>query len=90
MQVATSSSDLAQRLAQVEELLASAQAQIQVLTAENKLLRQKLQALIQRYFGHAKNERLDSQQLLMLLAGLTDQPPAPTPPPQPYGTTSPA
>ncbi len=82
MIVATcSSSDLAQRLAQVEELLARAQAQILVLTAENQLLRQKLQALIQRYFGHAKNESLDSQQLLMLLAGLTDQPPVPTPPP---------
>src|SRR4051794_26278660 len=84
MIVATSSSaDPAQRLAQLEELLASAFAQIQLLTAENKLLRQKLQALIRRYFGHAKNETLASSQLLMLLGGLTAHPATPPPPPPP-------
>jgi hypothetical protein len=55
------------------------QNQVQSLTVENQLLRQKLDALIRRYFGSPKNETLDPNQLLLLLAGLT-QTPAPVPP----------
>lgn len=80
MPVATESSpDLASRLARLEEQLAHSQLRIESLCAENQLLRQKLQALLHRYFGHAKNEGLDANQLLLLLAGLTDPTPAPPP-----------
>lgn len=64
---------------QLVEQLQNALSQIQSLTAENQLLRQKLDALIRRYFGSPKNETLDPNQLLLLLAGLT-QTPAPVPP----------
>lgn len=40
------------------------------LQAENKLLRQKLDLFLKRYFGGAKNEGLDARQLELLLAGL--------------------
>jgi transposase len=40
------------------------------LQAENKLLRQKLDLFLKRYFGGAKNEGLDPKQLELLLAGL--------------------
>jgi len=40
------------------------------LAAENKLLRQKLELFLKRYFGGTKNEGLDAQQLELLLAGL--------------------
>src|SRR5450759_4667890 len=63
---------------QMVEQLQKALSQIQSLTAENQLLRQKLDALIRRYFGSPKNETLDPNQLLLLLAGLT-QTPAPVP-----------
>ena len=49
------------------------------LVAENHLLRQKLDALIRRYFGSPKSESLDPHQLQMLLAGLVNQDPAPAP-----------
>ncbi len=77
--------DLAQRLAQVEQMLAPLQAQNQALLqenqtlrSENQLLRQKVDALIRRYFGSPKNEGIDPKQLDLLLAGLTA---APAPPP---------
>lgn len=38
---------------------------------ENTLLRQKLDALAQRFFGK-KSEQLDSQQLTLLLSGLNE------------------
>ena len=40
------------------------------LQSENKLLRQKLDLFLKRYFGGAKNEGLDPKQLELLLAGL--------------------
>jgi len=80
-----SSADLAQRLARLEEQLANSQLQIESLSTENRLLREKIQALLHRYFGNAKNESLDPQQLLLLLAGLTDTQPAPPPPTPPVG-----
>lgn len=49
------------------------------LVAENHLLRQKLDALIRRYFGSPKTESLDPHQLQMLLAGLVNQAAAPAP-----------
>lgn len=51
------------------------------LMAENHLLRQKLDALIRRYFGSPKSEALDPHQLQLLLAGLMGQEPAPAPAP---------
>lgn len=80
-----SSADLAQRLARLEEQLANSQLRIESLSTENRLLREKLQALLHRYFGNAKNESLDPHQLLLLLAGLTDTQPAPPPPSPPVG-----
>jgi hypothetical protein len=44
-----------------------------------------MQVLLHRYFGNAKNESLDPQQLLLFLAGLTDTQPAPPPPTPPVG-----
>ena len=46
------------------------QQSLATLQAENKLLRQKLELFLQRYFGGTKNESLDPQQLELLLAGL--------------------
>lgn len=40
------------------------------LQAENKLLRQKLELFLARYFGGTKNESLDPKQLELLLAGI--------------------
>jgi transposase len=40
------------------------------LAVENKLLRQKLDLFLKRYFGGTKNEGLDPKQLELLLAGL--------------------
>lgn len=78
--------DPAQRLVQVEVLLAALQADHQALRQtnaslrdENQLLRQKLDALIRRYFGTSKNEGLDPNQMLLLLAGLEALPAAAAP-----------
>src|SRR6266508_2286156 len=51
-------------------LLGSLQAQVQSLEAENKLLRQKLDLFIRRYFGTGTSEAFDPQQLELILAGL--------------------
>lgn len=80
----------AQRLAQLEALLAQSQSQVQNLSAENQLLRQKLDALIRRYFGHTKNEGLDPAQLQLLLAGLTPTVAAPVPATKTSATSAPA
>ncbi|MCA1838107.1 MAG: IS66 family transposase [Actinobacteria bacterium] len=42
------------------------------LQAENRLLQQKLQALLQRYFGNQKNEAIDPAQLAFKMAGLEE------------------
>lgn len=83
-----SSDDLAQRLARLEEQLANSQLRIESLSKENQLLRQKLQALLHRYFGNAKNEGVDANQLLLLLAGLTEPQPAPNLQPAPRSAHS--
>ena len=64
-------------LTQLVGQLQDAHAQIQSLTTENQLLRQKLDALIRRYFSSPKNEHVDPQQLQLLLAGLNLETPVP-------------
>lgn len=50
--------------------LDTAKSLTESLQAENKLLRQKLDLFLARYFGGTKNESLDPKQLELLLAGL--------------------
>src|SRR5881628_2169940 len=59
--------------------LSSAQEAIGSLKEENKLLRQKIDLLIKKFFGGRKSEAIDSKQLEMLLAGLVSAAPAPAP-----------
>ena len=61
---------LANELDTLRELVATLQATLQSVQVENKLLRQKLELFLKRYFGGSKNESLDPQQLELLLAGL--------------------
>lgn len=44
------------------------------LREENRLLREKLDLLIRKVFGGAKSEKLDPDQLELLLSGLEDEP----------------
>ena len=74
-----------ERQSEPSELLARATAeltrandQIAELRMENKLLREKIDALIQRLFG-AQSERLDAAQLLLMLQGLDHRPKAEEP-----------
>ena len=68
------SEDLA--LATVENArLAEVQAR---LRTETRLLREKIAALLQRIFG-AQSEKLDREQLLLMLQGLDDRPKSPEP-----------
>jgi transposase len=50
--------------------LDTAKSLTESLQVENKLLRQKLDLFLARYFGGTKNESLDPKQLELLLAGL--------------------
>lgn len=50
--------------------LDTAKSLTESLQAENKLLRQKLDLFLARYFGGTRNESLDPKQLELLLAGL--------------------
>ena len=50
---------------------------------ENRLLRQKIDQYICRYFGGQRNEGLDKQQLELLLQGLPNVISLPTPEPKP-------
>jgi hypothetical protein len=54
--------------------------EVEALRQENKLLREKVDALIKRLFG-ASSEKLDANQLLLLLQG-DDGPKKPKPPAQ--------
>jgi hypothetical protein len=71
--------DLAQRLVALEAAAATLQTDNQALRTENQLLRQKLDALLRRYFGSPKTETLDRHQLELLLAGLVGRVEAPAP-----------
>ncbi len=61
---------LPNELSALRELVSSLQSALSVVQTENKLLRQKLELFLKRYFGGAKNESLDPKQLELLLAGL--------------------
>ena len=50
--------------------LSALQELVSTLRMENKLLRQKLELFLKRYFGGTKNEGWDPKQLELLLAGL--------------------
>jgi len=56
--------------ATLQGALQTAQSLTESLQVENKLLRQKLELFLKRYFGGTKNEGLDPKQLELLLAGL--------------------
>jgi transposase len=63
----------------LQTTLTQATSLSETLQAENRLLRQKLEHFIKRYFGGNKNESLDAKQLELLLAGLESLT-LPTPP----------
>ena len=67
-----------QREADLSEQLARATAENAALRIELKLMREKVDALIQRLFG-AQSEKLDPAQLLLMLQGLDDRPKAEEP-----------
>ena len=48
------------------------------LRTETRLLREKIAALLQRLFG-AQSEKMDREQLLLMLQGLDDRPKSPEP-----------
>jgi hypothetical protein len=54
----------------LQALVATLQSALSAAQIENKLLRQKLDLFLKRYFGGTKNEALDPKQLELLLAGL--------------------
>lgn len=54
----------------LHELVSRLQSTLSAVQVENKLLRQKLDLFLKRYFGGSKNESLDPKQLELLLAGL--------------------
>ena len=54
----------------LQALVATLQSALLAAQIENKLLRQKLDLFLKRYFGGTKNEALDPKQLELLLAGL--------------------
>jgi transposase len=54
----------------LQALVSTLQSALSAAQIENKLLRQKLDLFLKRYFGGAKNEALDPKQLELLLAGL--------------------
>jgi len=59
------------------------------LQNENRLLRQKIDQYIRRYFGGQRNEGLDKQQLELLLQGLPNVISLPTPEPKPVVASRP-
>lgn len=60
--------------------LTEAKSLTETLQVENRLLRQKLEHFIKRYFGASRNEGLDIKQMELLLAGLQSlSTPAPVP-----------
>lgn len=61
---------LPNELSALRALAATLQSALAAAQVENKLLRQKLELFLQRYFGGTKNESLDPKQLELLLAGL--------------------
>jgi transposase len=66
----TMDATLPNELSALRELVATLQSALAAMQIENKLLRQKLELFLKRYFGGTKNEGLDPKQLELLLAGL--------------------
>jgi len=66
------------REAELVAKLARATAEIQGVRTENKLLREKLDALLRRLCG-AQSEKLDAAQLLLMLPGCDEAPKSPEP-----------
>src|SRR5580700_7342879 len=61
---------LPNEISTLHELVSTLKNALSAAQVENKLLRQKLELFLKRYFGGTKNEGLDPQQLELLLAGL--------------------
>ena len=72
------------RAAELSEQLARSAAELTGLRTENKLLREKIDALIKRLFG-AQSEKIDPGQLLLMLQGLD----APGKDPEPVAAEAP-
>ena len=66
----TMDATLPNELSTLQELVSTLQGALSAAQIENKLLRQKLELFLKRYFGGTKNEGLDPKQLELLLAGL--------------------
>ncbi len=83
---------LPNELRTLQELVSTLQGALSAAQIENKLLRQKLELFLKRYFGGTKNEGLDPKQMELLLAGLAAM--IPTAPaaekPAPARSTAPA
>jgi transposase len=75
------------RIAQLSEQIERALEEISRVNLENKLLREKVDALLRRLFG-AKSETLDPEQLLFLLQGF-ERPPEPGKAPEPAAQEDP-
>ena len=61
---------LPNEMSTLQELVSTLQGALSAAQIENKLLRQKLELFLKRYFGGTRNEGLDPKQLELLLAGL--------------------
>jgi transposase len=59
----TMDATLPNELSALRELVATLQSALAAMQIENKLLRQKLELFLKRYFGGTKNEGLDPKQL---------------------------
>jgi len=66
------------REAELSKLLQERDGQLSLANRENRLLREKIDALIKRLYG-AQSEKLDPGQLLLMLQGLDDRPKAEEP-----------
>ena len=71
-------SELSEALDRATRQLTRVSGELEQLRGENKLLREKIDALLKRLFG-AQSEKLDAAQLLLLLAGLDGPPKAEEP-----------
>ena len=66
----TMDATLPNELSTLQELVSTLQGALSAAQIENKLLRQKLELFLKRYFGGTQNEGLDPKQLELLLVGL--------------------
>lgn len=71
-------SELSEALDRAARELTRVSGEFEQLRCENKLLREKIDALLQRLFG-AQSEKLDAAQLLLMLQGLDAPGKAPEP-----------